>query len=111
MPEFTQSIDAYVRESASLLTDGMSVSDLATITVGGMRLAIELLDRMNMENASKRAEVVSVVAHIFDLYADQCVPLIARPVWWLVRPAVRALCLSIAGGAVDSLVPLVRSAA
>jgi len=37
------------------------------------------------------------------------VPLPARPVWWIVRPAVRSLVLAAAGGALEQVLRLTRA--
>ena len=107
---FLDRISQYIAGVKSKAADGLSVSDLAEATIGGMRLAISLLDRLDMAGAEKKAEVLKLVAYFFDTFADSVVPLVARPVWWLVKPAVRALILSLASGAVESLLPLVRLA-
>jgi hypothetical protein len=107
---FLDQISQLIEVTKARFADGVSVSDLAEATVGGMRLAIGLLDRLDMAGAEKKAEVLKLVAYFFDQFADLCVPLVAKPVWWIVRPAVRALVLSLASGAVESLLPLVRSA-
>jgi hypothetical protein len=107
---FLDQIGQLIEVTKARFADGMSVSDLAEATVGGMRLAIGLLDRLEMPGAEKKQEVLKLVDFFFDQFADLCVPLVAKPIWWLVKPAVRALILSLASGAVESLLPLVRLA-
>jgi hypothetical protein len=43
--------------------------------------------------------------------ADSCVPFAAKPIWWVIRPAVRTLVLSAAGGALEQILKLTRAAA
>jgi hypothetical protein len=109
--DFLAQIGAYISGVRAKAADGLSIAELAEATVGGMRLAMGLLDRVSMPGVEKKAEVLKLVAFFFDTFADACVPLLARPAWWLVKPAVRALVLSLASGAVESLLPLVRLAA
>lgn len=109
-PQFLTQISDYIAGVRTKAADGLSVSDLSEAVIGGMRLAIGLLDRFDMPGVEKKAEVLRLVAFFFDQFADACVPLVAKPVWWIVKPAVRALVMSLASGAVESLLPLVRSA-
>ena len=104
-------ITGYIDMVRVKVKGGITVAELAEVTLGGMRLAIRLLDVLDMPGADKKSEVMKLVAYFFDQFADACVPLVARPAWWMVKPAVRALCLSLASGAVEFLVPVVRSAA
>lgn len=109
--DFLKQIEEFLTVTRARVKDGITVADLSQVTLGGMRLAIGLLDRVSMPGADKKAEVLKLVAYLFDQFADACVPLVAKPVWWMVKPAVRALVMSIASGAVESLLPIVRSAA
>ena len=109
MAEFTDKISVYIEEAKARAADGLSVADLTTLTVDAVRLAIELLDRMDMPGADKKTEAVRVVEYFFDTFSDACIPLAVRPLWWIVRPAARALIISCAGGLVEALLPMVRS--
>ena len=53
---------------------------------------------------------VAEFGSLFDAVADSCVPMLAKPVWWIVRPAVRTLVLSAAGGALEQILKLTREA-
>lgn len=108
--DFLNQIGEYIASVRARAADGISVADLSQATIDGMRLAIGLLDKVSAPGADKKSEVLKLVAYLFDQFADACVPLVAKPVWWVVKPAVRALVLSIASGAVESLLPIVRSA-
>lgn len=108
--DFLTEIGDFLTGVRARAKDGISISDLAQACVEGMRLAIALLDRLSMPGAEKKAEVLKLVAYLFDQFSDGCVPLVAKPIWWIVKPAVRSLVLAIASGAVESLLPIVRSA-
>lgn len=108
MAEFTDKISVYIEDAKVRAADGLSVADLTTLTVDAVRLAIELLDRIDMAGADKKTEAVRVVEYFFDTFSDACIPLVVRPLWWIVKPAVRALIVSCAGGLVESLLPIVR---
>lgn len=108
---------AYLDKIADLLTnirkraaDGTTVADLTQDTVDAMRLAMTVLDTVSgMSGEEKKAEVLKMVGWVFDQYSDLCVPLIAKPVWWVLKPTARTLVLLIASGAIESLLPVVRS--
>lgn len=104
-------ITGYIEIARIKVKDGVTVSELAELTLGGMRLSIKLLDALEMPGADKKAEVLKLVAYFFDTFSDACVPMLARPAWWIVKPATRALVLSLASGAVEFLLPVVRSVA
>jgi len=106
--EFLEAITTYIATVRAKAADGITVSELADATLSGMRLAMGLLDRLAMPGAEKKAEVLKLVAYFFDQFSDACVPLVAKPIWWIVKPAVRSLILSLASGAVESLLPVVR---
>lgn len=113
MPDtpFLDSITTYIETARAKAADGLTVSELAELTVSGMRMAISALDRLDgMSGAEKKGEVLKLVEFFFDQFADACVPVLARPFWWLVKPAVRALILSLASGAVESILQIVRKA-
>jgi hypothetical protein len=107
---YLDQISKFINDVRTRASDGISISDLTQDVMGGMRLAIQLLDAVSaMTGEEKKNEVLKLVAYLFDTYSDACVPLLARPIWWITKPAVRALILSIASGAVESMLPLVRS--
>jgi hypothetical protein len=75
-----------------------------------MRLAVATLDDIaTMTGAEKKDLALVAAAALFDTVADRCVPLVAWPVYIIARPAIRALVLALAGGVIESLLPLVRA--
>jgi hypothetical protein len=107
---YLDQITKFLTDVRTRAADGISISDLTQDVLGGMRLAMQLLDAVNgMTGEEKKAETLKLVAYLFDTYSDACVPLLARPIWWLAKPAVRSLVMSIASGAIETMLPLVRS--
>lgn len=104
-------VSAYIHTARRRVADGVTVAELAELTLSAMRVGIAAVDELSIAGAEKKRIVVDLAATLFDEFADLCVPLVAKPVWFFVRPAVRSLVLSIAGGAVESLLPIVRGAA
>ena len=114
MPEATylEQIAAFLDAVRTRARDGITVSDLTQSTVDAMRLTINLLETVNgMTGDQKKAEVMKLVAYVFDTFSDACVPVLAKPVWWIVKPAVRLLVMQVASGMVESLLPMVRGVA
>jgi hypothetical protein len=91
---------------------GLTVSEFGSLTVEVIRLAVAGLDTITtLDGPGKKAWTLSCVGTLFDAVADACIPMLARPVWWIVRPAVRTLVLSAAGGALEQILTLTRAAA
>jgi len=91
---------------------GLSVSEFGSLVVEVIRLAVAGLDTINtLDGAAKKSWALSCVGTLFDAVADSCVPFAAKPIWWVIRPAVRTLVLSAAGGALEQILVLTRAAA
>jgi len=91
---------------------GLTVSEFGSLVVEVIRLAVAGLDTINtLDKPGKKAWALSCVGTLFDAVADSCVPMLAKPIWWIVRPAVRTLVLSAAGGALEQILTLTRAAA
>jgi len=91
---------------------GLTVAEFGSLVVEVIRLAVAGLDTITtLDGPGKKAWTLACVGTLFDAVADSCVPLLARPVWWIVRPAVRSLVLSAAGGALEQILTLTRAAA
>ena len=100
---------AGAREKSS---GGLSVAEFGSLVVEVIRLAVAGLDTIStLDKPSKKAWALACVGTLFDAVADSCVPFPAKPVWWIVRPAVRSLVLSAAGGALEQILVLTRAAA
>jgi len=91
---------------------GLSVSEFGSLTVEVIRLAVAGLDTITtLDGPGKKAWTLACVGTLFDAVADSCVPTLAWPVWFILRPAVRTLVLSAAGGALEQILVLTRAAA
>jgi hypothetical protein len=91
---------------------GLTVSEFGSLVVEVIRLAVAGLDTINtLDGAAKKSWALSCVGTLFDAVADSCVPTLAWPVWFILRPAVRTLVLSAAGGALEQILVLTRAAA
>jgi len=104
-------VSAYLELARQKAAGGITVAEFGELVVGGLRLSIAAVDALAAPGADKKATVVEVAGTIFDQFADLMIPLALRPVWWIVRPAARALTTSLASGAVEVLLPMIRSKA
>ena len=102
-------IKAFVETAKSAAADGLTWAEFGDLMLALLRLVIAGLDAANgLTGAAKKALALEAVASLFDAVADRAVPPLAYPIWVLARPAVRALVLALASGAVEQVLPLVR---
>jgi hypothetical protein len=102
-------IKAFVETAKSAAADGLTWAEFGDLMLALLRLVIAGLDAANgLTGAAKKDLALMAVASLFDAVADKAVPPLAYPIWVLARPAVRALVLALASGAVEQVLPLVR---
>jgi hypothetical protein len=114
-PSAVAGLDAKVMQFLSdarrTAADGLTWQEFGQLMVALLRLAVETLDRVStLSGPEKKAIAIAAVAALFDTTAGACVPLMAWPAWAILRPALRAFILALASGAVESMLPMVRSA-
>ena len=103
-------VKAFVITAREAAEGGLTVGEFAELAVALLRLVITTLDTIPAEGDQKKQWAVDAVAMLFDETADKVVPVIAWPIWMIVRPTVRQLVLLATAGAIESLLPLVRAA-
>lgn len=102
-------IHAFVETSRSAASGGLTWSEFGELMVALLRLVVTVLDTVSaMTGPEKKALALDAVASLFDAVADHAVPMWLYPFWILARPAVRSLVLAIAGGTIESILPLIR---
>ena len=100
----------FIRQAKAFAADGITWREFGEMLVSLLKLLVAAYDRVaSLSGDQKKALVLEAAGRLFDAVADSAVPLAAYPIWILARPAVRALVLAIASGAVESLLPLVRA--
>lgn len=108
-PQELESLVAkFIGDARAKAVGGLTVAEFGSLTVGLLRLAVTGLESIPTGKAEKKAWAIQAVAVLFDSVADSCVPMPAKVIWWAVRPTVRALVLSAAGGALEQVLSLVR---
>lgn len=103
-------VKAFVITAREAAEGGLTVGEFAELAVALLRLVITTLDTIPAEGDQKKQWAVDAVGMLFDETADKVVPVIAWPIWMIVRPTVRQLVLLATAGAIESLLPLVRAA-
>lgn len=102
-------VHAFVLAAQSAAAGGLTWAEFGDLMLALLRLVIAGLDAVGtMSGPDKKALALEAVASLFDAVADRAVPPLAYPLWVLARPAVRALVLALASGAVEQVLPLVR---
>jgi hypothetical protein len=99
----------FVRQARIAAADGLTWVEVGQLILALVKLLVEAYEGVrDMTGEQKKKAVLDAVAELFDAVADRAVPTIAKPLWYVARPAVRSLVLSIADGAVEVVLPLVR---
>lgn len=103
-------IHAFVETAKSASADGITWAEFGELMLALLRLVVTALDAVeSMTGPEKKALAIEAVASLFDAVADRAIPAAIYPFWMLARPAVRSLVLAIASGAIEQILPLVRS--
>jgi hypothetical protein len=98
---------AYIESAKAKAQDGITVSEFSELLFGAVRLTVVGVEHVRgLSGDQKKQLSMKVVGDVFDALADFVIPLPLKPVWWLVRPAARTLCISLAAGLVEGVVPL-----
>ena len=101
---------AFVATAKSAAADGITWAEFGDLMLALLRLVVPALDTFrSVSGPEKKAFALEAVGMLFDGVTDKAVPVAAWPLWLIVRPAVRSLVLAIASGAVEQVLPLVRS--
>jgi len=101
---------SFLSDARRTAADGLTWQEFGGLMTALCRLCIETLDRVKtLSGPEKKAIALVAVASLFDAVAGQCVPLMAWPAWAILRPALRAFVLALASGAIESMIPMVRS--
>jgi hypothetical protein len=102
-------IAAFIATARSSAADGITVAEFGELVVALLKTVMAALDSLPEGGAAKKQWTLDAVGLLFDAVADKAVPMPLYPLWVLARPVVRSLVLAIASGAVEQLLPLVRS--
>lgn len=105
-------VNGFIAGARDKARGGLTVAEFGSLVVELLRLAVAGLDTIStLDGPGKKQWALQAVAVLFDAVADACVPLPAKPIWWLVRPVVRSAVLAAAGGALEQVLAMTRAAA
>jgi hypothetical protein len=108
--DIANQVKAFIQSAVRASADGITWAEFGELFVALMRLAIRTLDGMDsLTGADKKEIVIHAVGVLFDQVAHKAVPAVLWPLWLVSRGAIRSLILALAGGAVEILLPMVRS--
>lgn len=105
-------VTAFINAVKEDAANGLTWAEFGELLIALLRLVTQTLDTtMSLTGPEKKELAMEAVSVFFDTFADKCVPLVAWPIWVLAKPAVRALVLALASGAIEQVLALVRKPA
>jgi hypothetical protein len=103
-------VTAFLVAAKTAAAGGLTWIEFGELTLALLRLTTESLEQVRtLSGQAKKELALEAVAALFDTVADKCIPTLAWPAWALMRPAIRSLILALASGAIEQLLPLIRS--
>jgi hypothetical protein len=110
--ELRDQVSAFLATAKVSAVGGLTWQEFGELLLALLRLTTTTLDGMSSLSGPEKKELaIEAVAALFDSVADKAVPVVAWPVWVLLKPAIRSLVLAIAAGALEQLLPIVRAIA
>ena len=103
-------VSAFIAIAQLKARNGLTLSEFGELVVALLRVVMSTVDSLPAEGSEKKQWALDAVAALFDSLGDGCVPILAWPIWILVKPAARSILLLTVSGAIESLLPLVRIA-
>jgi hypothetical protein len=109
--DIADKVSAFIAAAKDAARDGLTWAEFGELLTALLRLSVQTLDAVATLTGPQKKEIaVEAAGALFDTLADRCVPLLAWPLYVVVRPVVRSLVLAIAAGTIETLLPLVRAA-
>lgn len=103
-------VQAFIATAQSTAADGLTVQEFGELVFALVRLAVNAADTVPVDGPSKKSWVLDAVGILFDATADSVVSKFLYPLWLLFRRSVRTILLFLVSGAIEALLPLLRSA-
>jgi hypothetical protein len=108
--DLARRVQSFLQVAEQAARNGITWAEFGELLMALLRLSIQAADTLSgMTGKEKKEMVLAAVAALFDAVADKAVPAYLYPLWLLSRSAVRSLVLALASGAVEILLPMVRS--
>jgi hypothetical protein len=109
--KLTTAVMAFIADARLKAQGGLTVAEFGSLVVELIRLAVTGLEEIPADGPAKKAWALTIVGTLFDAVAGFAVPIYLQPVWLIARPAVRALVLAAASGALEQILSMTRSPA
>lgn len=101
---------AFLDQAVASAKDGLTWVEFGQLLLAVIRIAVTTLDTVQQLSGPEKKELVlEAVAALFDRLADKAVPPVAYPLWLLAKPSIRSLILALSAGAVEIVLPMVRT--
>jgi len=113
MPTLVTKVREFIASAIAASRDknGLTWTEFGELLIALLRLTIAAVDAYGLTTGEEKKQMVMDAAgQLFDAVADKAVPVYLWPIWLVARPAVRSLVLALASGAVEIVLPMVRSA-
>lgn len=107
--QVSEKVRAYIDSCIGLAADGVSVADFAEMALGLLRVAVAAVDAFPVQGQAKKMWVLDAVAQLYDALAAALAAQLPWPLWVLSRRTTRAIVLAAASGAVEFLLPIVKT--
>lgn len=104
----TQKVRAFLTIASLKAQGGLTLAEFGELFLALMRLAIETVDTLDTAGPLKKELVLDALGELFDEVADKVVPIYMWPLWVIFKPAVRAILIAAASGAVEIVLQMVR---
>lgn len=99
----------YIELARSSAADGLTISEFGFLVTGLLKLVVAGIDSVPMDGAAKKQYVLDCVDLLFEAVADKLIPVWLYPFWMVARSNFKAIVLAAAAGAIEQLLPLIRS--
>lgn len=103
-------VRVFLAHAKELGKDGITVAEFGELLFALLRVLVSAADTVPADGPQRKQWVLHAIGAFFDDISDLVVPVYAKPFWILFKPGVRSLVLSLASGAIESILPLIRSA-
>lgn len=99
---------AFVLAAQEKAQGGLTLQEFGELFIALMRFAIDFVDQLSLAGDRKKELVLEALGDLFDGVADKLVPLWLYPAWFFAKPAVRAVIMAAAGGAIEVILSMTR---
>ena len=108
LPSLAEKMKSFCVVAILKSANGITVSEFSELTLALMRISIAAADAVPVSGPERKEFVLAGVGLLFDSVADRMIPVLAWPVWILLKPMARTFTLSMASGGIEAILPLLK---